>query len=84
MSLYTVTDTPNDPCICSTRTALTDSGIYLNRIPNTCKILPTLVQCVNPSHARCVVGVGLYVGVAAGCVVVIIAAVVAGVVLYRR
>ena len=82
-----VTDTPNDLCkgsICSTRTGVTDSGIYLGPIHNTCKIVPTLVQCVNPSHVRCVVGVGLYVGVAAGFVVVIIAAVVASVVLNRR
>ena len=31
-----------------------------------------------------IVGLGLYIGVAAGCVVVLLAAVVAGVILYRR
>lgn len=35
-------------------------------------------------HGYCVVDVGLYIGVTAGCVVVVIVAMVAGVILYRR
>ena len=41
-------------------------------------------QMPNQSNVHCVIELGLYIGVAAGCTVVVIVAVVVGVILCRR